>query len=78
MSRVETSRSQPEVGVRPDADKPERSSIGLIVDEHQIRSQMAVAEVAPRAAECVVMAARFKCLVVRECMDGRDCEPARR
>ena len=73
-----SSRSQPEIGVRPDADKPERSSIGLIVEEHQIRSQVAVAEVAPRAAERVAMAARFKCLGVRGCPDGRDCEPARR
>ena len=64
--------------MRPDADKPGRSRIGLFVDEHPIRSWVAVAEVAPRAAESVVTVARFKRLVVRECLDGRDCELARR
>ena len=58
--------SQPEFGVRPDADKPQRLCIGLLVNEHQVGSQMAVAEVGPRAAERVVMVARFKCIVVGE------------
>ena len=46
--------------MRPNADKPERPGIGLLVDEHQIRSHVAVTEVAPRAAERMVMEAWFK------------------
>ena len=44
--------------MRPDADEPQRPGIGLPVDEHHpIRSDVAVTEIGPRAAERMVMEA---------------------
>ena len=46
--------------MRPDADEPQRPGIGLLVDEHQIRSDVAVTEIGPRAAERMVLVAGFQ------------------
>ena len=46
--------------MRLDADEPERSGIRLLVDEHQIRSDVAVTEVRPRTAERMIMVERLQ------------------
>ena len=54
------SASQPQLGVRPDADQTEGFGIGLLVDEHEVRPNVAIAEVGPRAAERMVTVAGFQ------------------
>ena len=55
--------------MRPDANEPERSRIGLLVDQYQFRPYMAVAEVGPLAAERMVMMSWLKWIIVRERLD---------
>ena len=55
--------------MRRDANEPERFRIGLLVDQHQIRPYLAVAEVGPLAAERMVMMLRLKRIIVRERLD---------
>lgn len=52
--------------VRPDAHESERRRVRLLVDEHEIRPDMAVAELLPGAAQRVVVVVRVEGNVVGE------------
>ena len=47
--------SEAQCRVRPEADKLKRSVIGLLLDQHEVRPDVAVAEVAPGTAQRVVV-----------------------
>ena len=52
--------------MRPEADKPKRPIVGFLVDQHEVRADVAVAEVAPGAAQRVVVVAEIERNVVGE------------
>ena len=58
--------SQPEFRMRPEANKPQPVAAVLLVDQHQVRLHVAITEVFPFAAQCMVMAPRFQGLVISQ------------
>lgn len=52
--------------MRSEADEPKHLVMGLFVDQHEVGPDMAVAEVAPRAAQRVVVVSRVEGDIVGE------------
>jgi len=64
-------QSQTQFRMRSDADQPQCVDVGLLVDQHQARPDMAVAVIGPLAAQRMVVVPVLKWNILSRCFEDR-------
>ena len=64
-------QSQTQFRMRPEADQPQCVDVGLLVDQHQVRPNMAVAVIGPLAAQPMAVVPVLKWIILSQCFEDR-------